>query len=196
MSRRAFTLVEIMVVMLIFMGLFAAVLTVVATQDRSWRAAEEKLNLQRQVRKAMDKIVPLLRQTRPEWITISADAGTSKKILFYKPVYDEVARTVSPGAFVIFKLDPADIHRLVKKDSDLGAAFAGVSQNIKSISFGGGCAGCASYNCDLVSADCPVVRINIEAEDETGYSLSTDVSLRNFEIATAGIPEPPPEGEF
>lgn len=193
--RKGFTLVELMLAVLIFTVLFSALLAVLSASDRSWRVSQNKLAEQQAARKTVDKIVNLLRQSSPGWVTISADQGTSTKILFYKPIFNETLRQVNPGPYVIFKLKTDNPAELVKKESDIDANFVTLAQGIESVNFGGGCAGCAAFNCSTVDNGCPVVRIDIKTKKEITFPLVSFVNLRNFNI-TSSQPEPPPEGEF
>lgn len=193
--KKGFSLIEMMLVVLIFTILFSALLTVLSTSDRSWRTGQNKLAEQQAARKAMDKIVRLLRQSKPEWVAISADQGTSTKILFYKPIFDDVAQQINPGPYVIFKLNPSNPEQLVKKESDIDANFIALAQEIESVNFGGGCSGCTVFNCSTVDNNCPIVKIEIKTKKEAGFSLSSLVNLRNF-APSSEMPEPPPEGEF
>lgn len=194
--KKGFTLIEMMLVVLIFSFLFGAILTVLSSSDRSWRTGQNKLAEQQAARKAMDKIVRLLRQSKPEWATISADQGTSTKILFYKPIFDDATQQINPGPYVIFKLKPDNPKELVKKESDIDANFIALTQEIESINFGGGCVGCIAFNCSTVDNSCPMVKVEIKTKKEVGFSLSSFVTLRNFDIPSSEVPEPPPEGEF
>ncbi|MBM3246526.1 MAG: prepilin-type N-terminal cleavage/methylation domain-containing protein [Candidatus Omnitrophica bacterium] len=192
--QRAFTLIEMMLVVLIFILLFAALLTVFINSDHIWRTSQNEITEQQQARKAMDGIVRLLRQSKPEWVRISADQAGSTKILFYKPVFIQPIET---GAYVIFKLNPLNGRELVKKESDIDANFVGLAQDIEWINFGGGCAGCLAFNCSPVDDSCPIVRIDIVTwREEASYHLRSFVNLRNFNIVAGGAPVPPPEGEF
>ncbi len=197
--KKGFTLMEMMLVVLIFTILFAALLTVLTTSDRSWRTGQNKLAEQQAARKAMDKIVRLVRQSRPgsNWMVISPDQGTSTKISFCKAIFDEATQDFrDPPPSVTFKLDPSNPAQLVKKESDIDANFVAVAQEIESVNFGGGCAGCAAFNCSTADVSCPIVKVEIKTKKEKGFSLTSYVTLRNFDIPSSVIPEPPPEGEF
>lgn len=65
---RGFTLIEVMIVVLIFVMLFAAVFTVLVQSDRSWRAGSDKIDEQKEARRAVDEMVKLLRQANSDWI--------------------------------------------------------------------------------------------------------------------------------
>lgn len=96
--KKAFTLVELLVVVSIFTFLFGAILTVLTSSNRSWRTGQNRLVEQQEARKAMDSIAKLLRQSNPDWVvektnpdhtiikahypvTITSD---NKRIDFYK----------------------------------------------------------------------------------------------------------------
>lgn len=65
---KGITLVEVMIVTFIFTALLAAVLTVLVNSDRSWRAGSDKMDEQREARRAMDEMVSLLRQANADWL--------------------------------------------------------------------------------------------------------------------------------
>lgn len=195
MRNNAHTFVEVMVAAAILVIIFGAIFAVFSTQDRSFRVGQDRLFEQQQARRAMDKIVLLLRQAKPGWVGISADQGVSTKILSYKPTYNDVTHDVDPGAYVIFKLNVADPTILVKKEADIDASFVTLANDIVRVNFGGGCAGCAAFNCMNVDNSCPVIKVDIETNRAGGFALTSFVSLRNNAPAGA-VPVPPPQGEF
>lgn len=194
--KKGMTLLEMMVVVLIFTFLFASILTILATSDRSWRIGRNKLIEQQEARRAMDQISRLLRRSRPEWITISASGFPNRdKILFYEVVFDQVTRQTNPGPWIIFKPDLNDQRLLVTKDAN-DADWANVAGEIEAISFGGGCANCAAFNCAAVDPSCPIVRVDITTRRENNFTLTSFINLRNHTAVSVGNPELPPEGEF
>jgi prepilin-type N-terminal cleavage/methylation domain-containing protein len=188
--RKAFTLIELMLVLLIFTFLFAAVLTVLATQDRSWRAGYDKLTQQQEARKVIDNIARLLRESNPSWdidgtpypVTITG----GNRIDFFQPVFDAQG-VITTLRRVTYKLNPADTTQLLRK---IGTdAESVVANNINSISFG--------FNCSPVAADCPVLKIDVTTQKNAQFTLSSQVTLRNTNIAAGEAEiEEPPEGEF
>jgi prepilin-type N-terminal cleavage/methylation domain-containing protein len=201
--KKAFTLSELMVVVLIFTFLFSAILVIMVSSQHSWRIGQEKAGEQQEARRVADDIVRLLRQSKPEWVTIEPSGFPNRdKILFYQPVIDEGTGAVDPGDWFIYKPDPADARRLLKK-KETGEWMA-VAQQIESIRFNGGdCAGCncdfsnsACSTCLSVTADCPLVRLQVESKTGGGFTLSTTVQLRNYTPTPGELPEPPAEGEF
>ena len=196
--NKGFSLLELMLVLLIFTFLFAAVLTVLTTQDRSWRAGYDKLTEQQEARKAVDNIAGLLRESNPSWdiggtpyaVTITA----GNRIDFYQPLFDSEGN-ITALRKVTYKLNSLDATQLLRKIGTQDAVA--VANNINSISFGGGCSGCSAFNCSSVAADCPVVKIDVTTEKAKQFSLSSQITLRNTDISAGEVVvEEPPEGEF
>ena len=75
-----------------------------------------------------------------------------------------------------------------------------LAQEVESVSFGGGCAGCSALNCATVADDCPKVVVDIRTKKgiEAEYVLNSQFTLRNTSvIIPASTPvEQPEEGEF
>ncbi len=201
--RKAFTLIELMIVISIFTFLFAAILTVLATQDRSWQTGYNKLTEQQEARRAVNRVARLLIQSKPEWVTISDDANFpgNQTILFYETIFNEGTQVLEPEAWIGVRLNPTNSRelRMRKIDQD----WVPIAQEVESINFfGGDCVGCdcdfknaACSSCKNITSNCPVVKIEIETKKEKGFTLSTYVTLRN-NIVSSEIPEPPAEGEF
>jgi prepilin-type N-terminal cleavage/methylation domain-containing protein len=191
--KRGFTLVEVIVVVGIFVFLFGGILTVMTTSDRSWRTGQNKIIEQQAARKAMDMIGRFLRQSNPDWGVLIYNGTTS--IMFYRPIFDADG-DISAINWVIFKPDPADTTKLIMKEE--GGSWNAVAQDIKSIAFGGGCAGCATVNCSSVASDCPIVSVEIKTQKDKEFTLTSQIALRNQTITLPGgvEAEAPPEGEF
>jgi prepilin-type N-terminal cleavage/methylation domain-containing protein len=194
--KKGMTLLEMMIVVLIFTFLFSAILTILATSDRSWRIGNNKLIEQQEARRAMDQIARFLRRSKPEWITIAASGFPNRdKILFYEVIFDDVTRQTNPGPWIVFKPDPNDQRLLVTKDAN-EANWNNVAGEIEAITFGGGCANCAAFNCIAVDPSCPIVRVDITTRRENNFTLTSYINLRNHTAVSVTLPEPPPEGEF
>ncbi len=202
--KKGFTLLELMIVVFIFTFLFAALLTVMSTSDRSWRTGQHKLTVQQEARKAMDTIVKLLRQTNPDWDgtgTYNVTITSNNRIDFYKPVFDAAGNYQYPFPKITFKLNPSKPTQLLKNEGSVVNPVV-IANNIESINFGGGCPGCAAFNCSPVATDCPVVSIDIQTKDtiQTGqdiyFNLSSQVALRNTNPVVGIEVEEPQAGEF
>ena len=197
-----FSLVEMLVILAIFSSLLAALFTLLTDSNRSWRIGQNKLIEQQEARKAMGQITRLLRQSSPRWIQSSSTYPISitsgSRIDFYVPSFDAEGE-ISAFRKITFKLDPDEPRHLLKKEGVSNEVV--VAQEIESINFGGGCAGCASFSCSSVADDCPQVEIEIRTKRPTEvqeYILNSLVTLRNVNVAIAdGLEvEAPPEGEF
>lgn len=192
MVKKGFTLVEIMVAIAIFSFLFGGILTVLTNSDRSWKVGQDNLIEQQQLRRAMDDISYLVRQTNAEWqggyrVTIS-EANT--KLDFYNPVFDAQGQ-ISALKKITFKLDPNDLTKLLKKEGIANDVV--VASDIQGISFQCGCAGCTT-----VDATCPVITIQLSSLKQAGFSLSSQISFRNRNstLPVGAVVIEPEEGEF
>lgn len=88
MGKKGFTLVEILVSVAIFAILIAAVSTVFLVGESSWQTNSVRMELQQELRKAMDWMKNDLRQTRDSAITggpVVADGQPYTSITFYLP---------------------------------------------------------------------------------------------------------------
>jgi len=190
-NKKAYTLVEVIVVLFIFVMLFSTVISFIIASDKSWRSGQNRLIEQREARRGVDAMVRVLRQTNPAWgITLNTN-----KLLFYRPVFDVNGQIIEMH-WVIFKTDPSDSSRLIKAEE--GQPVVTLAEEVESLTFTGGCAGCSAYNCTSLAADCPVVTITLTTRKNASFSLQTKVMLRN---STVSLPEDvqiavPPEGEF
>ena len=80
---RGFSLIEILISSVILIIIFTGVFFVLNAGDQSWNAGTGSLDLQQQVRQAMDGMSKELRQTRGGNITIEPD---SRSINFTVPI--------------------------------------------------------------------------------------------------------------
>lgn len=201
--KKGLTLIETMVVVLLFSFLFGAIFTVLIASDRSWRTAKNKLIEQQEARKLMDNIARLLRQSKPGWITISSsDCQGRSKILFYIPIFN-AAGDIIDTHWIIFKPNPDNCPQIIRKEKgDIN--WIPVAGEVEGIKFSGGdCLGCecdfsktGCSDCINVTDNCPVVKIEIKTLKETGFTLASFVTARNYNISVSEVPEPPAEGEF
>lgn len=205
--KKGFTLIETIVVVLIFTFLFAAILTVLTASNRSWRTAQNKLMEQQEARKAMDSIVRLLRQSNPDWVINGTHypviiTEEAKRIDFYTPLFypeccpnncqpddsvcrDGLGNLHNAGDIILkkitFKLNPESLRQLLKKEGVASSVV--VANDIKDLKFG------------LAS---PTVTIDITTEKEKAFTLKSQMTLRNQNITLPeGVEiEQPAEGEF
>lgn len=197
---RAFTLIELMMVTLIFTVLFAALLTVLATSDRSWRAGQDKLAEQQEARRALDGFAKLIRQSNPDWVISGLHypvsiSSLNSRIDFYQPVFDS-GGGITTLEKVTFKLNPSDATQLLGKVGTQNSTV--VANNVKEVIFGAGCAGCVAFNCSSVASDCPVVVMQIKTEKAAEFTLGSRITLRNNNVGLSSevVVEEPQEGEF
>lgn len=173
---RAYSLVEVIVVLFIFVLLFSAVISFVITSDKNWRSGQNRLIEQREARRGMDTMARLIRLSNPAWgITID-----SNKILFYRPIFDSNGSIVDLH-WVIFKIDPNNSSQLIQLEQ--GQNQVVLAQNVESVSFVG---------------DLPIISISITTRKNTAFTLGSKIMFRNSSTALPGDieSEVPPEGEF
>lgn len=183
-----FTLVELMMVMAIFISLFAMVFEVLTNSDRTWKSGQDKLTEQQEARKAMNNIARILRQSNPSWaanglsfpVTISEG---NARIDFYHPLFDASGDIITLRK-ITYRLNPNDPKQLLREDSALGQQV--VANDVSLLNFGGGCLGCSSFNCTSVANDCPVVSIEVRTKKKNEFPLITQVTLRNQNINPSG----------
>lgn len=200
MIKQGFTLIETMIVVLIFAFLFSGILTVLLNSDRSWSIGRDKLIEQQQLRRAMITMGSLLRQSSALWniggVTYGASiSGGNRRIDFYNPVFDSIGQ-ISSLKKVTFKPNPENPGQLLKKEGTDG--YTVIAADVESISFQGGCAGCATFGCAAVAIDCPIVKIQLRSRRQTTFDLSSQITFRNRNsLLPAGtIVVEPQEGEF
>lgn len=197
--RKGFTLVEMLFVVVIFSFLFGALLVVMTTSDKSWRTGRDKITEQQEARKAMDNMSWLLRQSNPNWVisgtSYPVTITSNNRLDFYQPVFDSEGN-ITMLQKVTFKLNPSDTSQLLKKVGTQNEAV--IATEVQSINFSGGCAGCATFTCASLAADCPVVKIDIQTLEDKGFTLSSKVTLRNTNISLSEATEvqQPESGEF
>jgi len=212
-KKYGLTLIEMMVVLVIFSILFLVVFSVLISSNTSWRVGYNKSVEQQEARRVMDNIAMLIRQTKPSWVTIETDIDADHdKIRFFEPdfnntVYNNTTgvTTVGLGDEIIFKTNINAVNELRRKQSGVWTTIA---QHLKKIKFNGGsCAGCncnftnsACLSCmDTTNAtsECPLVRVEVNSTREKGFSVVSYLNLRNDDYnATVTVPPPPAEGEF
>ncbi|MFA6217360.1 MAG: type II secretion system protein [Candidatus Omnitrophota bacterium] len=193
------TLLEMMVVLAIFVGLFSAIVTILTSSDRSWRIGQSKLQEQRSARVAIDTIGRYLRQSNPDWV-ISGNhypitITSAERLDFYQPLFDTNGN-ITTLQKVTFKRNVSDATQLLMKVGTQPSVL--VTDHIQSISFSGGCAGCAVFNCTAVASDCPVVLVSITTRQDNDFTLVSKINIRNWSVpldSSTSIEEPT-AGEF
>lgn len=93
MKNKAYTLVEMLIVVVIFSFIFGLTLSLIYYSNQSWRTGRLKLETQQEARKAIDFIALQLRESAPSWqvdgtnyeVEINA---TGDAIRFYVPTFD------------------------------------------------------------------------------------------------------------
>jgi len=199
LSLTGFTLVEMMLVILIFAFLFSAVLVVMTTSDRSWRVGYNKLVEQQEARRVMDNIAWLLRQSSPDWVIDGVHYPVAiipnERIDFYQPIFTDGGE-VSTLRKITFKVDPANSSQLLKKEGLLDPIV--ITNNLASVNFGGACPDCSIFICTSVANLCPIVNVEIKTKTNTEFLLASKITLRNANAALDPdvVVEEPEAGEF
>jgi type II secretory pathway pseudopilin PulG len=188
MNKKAYTLMEIMVVTLLIGFLFSALLGILFNSRTFWDKGENKIDEQYEARTAMSSIVKDLRESNTYW-NISISTG---QILFAKPDFNATGYFNGTTHWVGYKLDPANTHRLLRKEGD--DPYVPVANFVRDLAFACSTDGCQTFNNNTCPANCPRVRVTITTMKDKNFTLVSDVVLRNqFNAAEA---EPPGEGEF
>jgi len=198
--KKGFSLIELLVVVAIFSALFAAILTVQSTSDNAWRIGRNKLIEQQDARRALDDIARLLKQSNANWVISGtsynlAISEQNTRIDFYNPLFDNQGG-VSGLYKVTYKLDPGNSRQLIKKIGNANSVV--VANEVENIYFGAGCAGCASYNCTVVSSDCPIIKVQVTSKKQADFTLDSQINLRNknSSLSSDVEVEEPAQGEF
>lgn len=194
--KKAFTILELLVVFALFTLVFAWLMVVFVNSDRTWQVGQNKLIEQKQARKAMTNIIATLRQSNPEWdingtIYSLAISEENSRLDFYNPVLNDTTGNISSLRKVTYKLDPSNPTNLLKKIGTEPESI--IATSIKSINFSCGCSGCTA-----VDEDCPVVRVLVCSERNTEYNLTSQATLRNGQMPVSDdvVIEEPEQGEF
>jgi len=197
--KKGFSLLELMLVAVIFSFVFVMSFMLMNSHDRNWRLGQDKLAEQQEARRAIDSMSSLLRQSSHDWVVDSVHypvtITSNNRIDFYRPVFDSDGAITSLEK-ITFKLNPNNASQLLKKEALANEIV--IANNVESIVFTGGCPGCGAFNCPNVSSDCPVVAIQIRTVKNAGFDLHSKVTLRNANIALPDDTEivQPEEGEF
>jgi prepilin-type N-terminal cleavage/methylation domain-containing protein len=199
--KRAFTLIEVIIVVVLFTMLFAAIIGIFLNSDRSWRMGQKKLFEQQEARRVMNRITVSLRQANPDWVINSTHYGltissSGKRLDFYIPVFD-ASGDITTLKKVTFKLNTPDYPRQLLQKVGLDDPVV-ISDDIENISFGGGCAACAAYTCSTLASDCPEVRVEVVTKKNAEFHLISLVTLRNRNAVVSEDVEieQPEQGEF
>ena len=209
--QRGFTLLEIIVVVGLFLFVFAAVLSVQVTSNRSWQSGCNKIIEQQEARKAMEEMVKYLRMGKPENVAIQADSNctSGNKIYFNQVIFNATTQAAELGPWIGFKANPNNCRELRKYGGNITSAGIYVAGEMESVKFmGGDCAGCncdfsneaACASCASVTNNCSLIKIKIATKrpegEEEEFSLESLVNLRNYNITSSGNVTEPGEGEF
>jgi len=201
-----FTLIEALAVSAIFGMVFASVMLISVNSDRSWRSGQSKITSQQQARLAIDTISRFLRSSSPDWTLNGTSYPTiiseqNARIDFFVPDFDADGNITSLRK-VTFKLNPSDPSQLLMKDGVNPQVV--VANNIRSVFFGAGCAGCVDFNCSSLTTTCPAVRVTVNTAVQAAqgrnatFSLTSELYLRNNNppLSPGVTLELPGEGEF
>ena len=189
------TLLEVMVVIGIFIFLFSAFARILLNSERTWQTGKNKLLEASQARRATDKFTALAREANPDWIVGGThyqaviSAGNTR-IDFYQPILNSSGNITSLKK-ITFKLNPSDSTQLLIKEGTDPQAV--VATSLDSIDFACGCSGCTGLD-----SSCPVVAINVVTRKNTVFNWTTQVTMRNTNMAAADDVEvvEPAAGEF
>jgi prepilin-type N-terminal cleavage/methylation domain-containing protein len=199
-AEKAFTLLEMIVVTALFSILFSVLIGIMINSDLFFSKGQNKVTEHMEARKILETVSRSLRQAAPDWFINGTHypllvSNNFTRLDYYTPEFD-ANDAVTGIKKITYKLDPSNASYLLMKEGI--EAETAVSGAVSSIRFGAGCAGCSSFNCTTLAADCPVVRLQVTTLKDNPFQLATEIKLQNQnQTLSAGDPvEEPEEGEF
>lgn len=166
-GSKGFSLVEVMVTLLIFTGLAAAVNAVLFVGDASWQANNVQMQLHQELRKAMDWMKDDLRQTGAAAITnVPADGNWYTTITFRMVSGVSGGKIVWASDTVQFVLGGSASNQLQRIE---GSTTRVIAQNIQSLQF------------RRLAAASNVVEVALQAQKDT-FKVGTIKSSLGFKI--------------
>ena len=194
-KERGYTLIEVMVVLGIFLFLFAAFARILLNSERTWQTGKNKLVEAAQARRATDKVVGLAREANPDWVVAGIHYSTTitesnTRIDFYAPILNSTGNLTSLKK-VTFKLNPSNSSQLLLKEGTQPERV--IAAAIDSIYFDCGCSGCTA-----VDTTCPRIAVNVITRKNALFNWTAQVTMRNTNMVAADDVEvvEPPAGEF
>ena len=163
-SERGISMVEMMVVVLIFMIIVSAMYTLTAAGNISWQTNKVKIELQQELRKAIDYMVGDLRQAGSiSIVDVPADGTWYDTITFKIPAgvtSGHLIWSTNTIQYVLGGTGNDQIQRI------LGASNRIVSNNVNSMQF------------RRFPAEADTIQVALQAQDTTTLGLVMDYDLQ------------------
>ncbi len=172
-DRQGFSLVEVLVTVMIFAALTAAVATVLFVGQSSWQNNSVQAEMQQELRKAMDWMKGDLRETTATAITAgptSADDTAYTSITFYLPTGvsgNAITWSANTTQFVLGGTGANELHRIENSVTRV------IAHNIQSLGF------------RRMAAAPNIIEIILQAQKNTikgstvTLNLTFDIQMRN-----------------
>ncbi|HOW43120.1 MAG TPA: type II secretion system protein [Candidatus Omnitrophota bacterium] len=199
-KKKGVTLVEMMMVVLLFTGILSAMLFILMHSDTYWTRGQAKIDYQAKARVAIIDLAKQMRQSKASWVRISnTDLGNSSDYtLFYRPLFDADGNYTGTS-WVVYRFDEVNNQLLKREQGEL--VYSTLIDNVENAQWFAS-SDCATFGSTTVSTTCPrvrfalVVRTNDDEVEFQEYNVTTDIELRNEFTSGTAEPEWPEEGEF
>lgn len=190
-TKKAFTIVEVMIAMMIFAVLFTAMLSLLVHSDLYWSTGHNKITAQQQARLAMDAITADLRLSNTYWgSTIDND---NNRILFYVPEFNASGFRTGTD-WVIYKVADCDGISCLQRKQSGELVWTTIAPYVETLEFLGS-DDCVTFNREYINATCPKLQVTVGVNKGQEYDIISEVTLRNQRIVNETV-EAPEEGEF
>jgi len=173
MKKRAFTLLEILISFLILSVITAGLFTFLKSGDTIWDSNMAVLDLQQEVRAAMDGMIKEIRLSRTQDITINFDGS---QIQFIIPI-SIIPPTTTYSDIIVYRLD-TNTNQILREHPP--GTIKVLANNITGLSFC--CDNGATCDSDCTTANIVKVQINANKAVKNrnyGFSLNAKGRLRN-----------------
>jgi type II secretory pathway pseudopilin PulG len=121
MNRKAYTLLEVLVSMIVFAGLFLPMFAILNSGNQIFFVVTNSIELRQQARNAMDRIVREVRESNQSTVTVDALDPNSSTLSFYGPRYKDAGGAFQPIKYslvsgrIMREFPPGDIKPIAVK---------------------------------------------------------------------------------
>ncbi|MFH1460019.1 MAG: hypothetical protein ABIG64_06570 [Candidatus Omnitrophota bacterium] len=165
---KAFTLIEIMVTVLIFVGIMLAIFAILTSGKRAWMTSEAQIDIHSQIRRFIQQFEELS-EAAPGNITVTNISANEDDIIFQLPD-SFTSGAVVWGDQIQYSLGGINGQQLVRTNLTSGASEA-IGQYITTLRF-------AQPESDIVQIVLVVTRQSIKG-DIIQKQITTQIALRN-----------------
>jgi prepilin-type N-terminal cleavage/methylation domain-containing protein len=167
--RAGFTLLELMVVFLIFSMVVMALYAILSGGRRAWLTSEAQIDLQVQARRALARITQDLSESAPSQISIVTISPQEDRITF-RMASSYTGGVVTWGNQIRYALGGINGQQLIRQDLDSGGSEE-VAQYVTALLF-------AQPDADTIDVGLTVARQSLVG-DTLQLPLATRITLRN-----------------